>query len=323
MGRTERLYKIQRLLGERTFVTAAQFLSALEISRATFRRDLDYLRDRLGAPIAWNAELGGYILEANAGAEAAQVLPGMWLNEEELFALLSVIQILADLEPDGMIGLQIKPIRERLERLLEQGSYTAREIRQRISLVPLGRRQSSSQHFQCIGQALLQRKRLHISHFGRLDAKVTEREISPQRLVYYRDNWYLDAYCHLRDDVRSFSVDAIQSATALDQDAVAIEEKTLQKNLDGTYGIFSGKSRKLAKLKFSAFRARWVAKEQWHPDQNGALQEDGSYILEVPYADDRELIQDILRQGKEVQILEPQELKAHFKKELEAMLSQL
>jgi predicted DNA-binding transcriptional regulator YafY len=121
--------------------------------------------------------------------------------------------------------------------------------------------------------------------------------------------------------VRSFAIDAIEEATEIDKEAVSVEEKTLRKNLDTTYGIFSGSSLKVAKLRFSPFRARWVAKEIWHPDQKGAMQEDGSYVLEVPYADDRELMHDILRQGREVEILEPAELKAKFKNEITEMLN--
>ena len=258
MGRTERLYKIQRLLAERPFVTANQFLELLEVSRATFRRDLDYLRDRLGAPINWDVEAGGYVMKTKPGTEAPQVLPGMWLNEKEIFSLLSVIQLLSNLEPDGLIGLQIKPMRERLEQLLEQGAYTASEIRRRICLIPVGRRQSSSTHFQAIGHALLQRKRLSLRHFGRMDAKVTEREVSPQRLVYYRDNWYLHAWCHLRDDMRCFSIDAIRHASLLDSQAKEVPQITLQAALESGYGIFSGTTTTWAQLRFSPARAPWV-----------------------------------------------------------------
>lgn len=109
--------------------------------------------------------------------------------------------MLSALEPEGLIGIQIKPIRERVAMLLEQGANTASEIRRRICLIPLGKRQTSRKQFQTSGQKLLQRKRLQVCHSGRIDAKVTERKVSPQCLVYYRDNWYLDAFCHLRDDV--------------------------------------------------------------------------------------------------------------------------
>ena len=322
MGRTERLYTIQRLLNNQQAIPLSRFLETLEVSKATFKRDLEYLRDRLGAPIVWDAEASGYRLDIKSNQQI-HPLPGLWLNEGEVFALLTGIELLGAIEPAPLIGTQIKPIRERLEKILELGQYTTADITQRIRLVTMGSRQTSSEFFQVIAHALLSRKRLKLKHFGRLDAKITEREVSPQRLVYYRDNWYLDAFCHLRDDIRSFAVDAIERADEIDKSAVSVDEGVLTTELDAGYGIFSGGTTKIAILKFSPFRARWVAREQWHKDQQGTLQADGSYLLEVPYFDDRELMHDILRQGSQVDVLGPEELKIRVKQELQTMLSKL
>lgn len=322
MGRTERLYTIQRLLNNQQVIPLSRFLETLEVSKATFKRDLEYLRDRLGAPIVWDAEASGYRLDIKSN-QKIHPLPGLWLNEGEVFALLTGIELLGAIEPAPLIGTQIKPIRERLEKILELGQYSTADIRQRIRLVTMGSRQTSSEFFQVIAHALLSRKRLKLKHFGRLDAKITEREVSPQRLVYYRDNWYLDAFCHLRDDIRSFAVDAIERADEIDKSAVSVEEGVLTTELDAGYGIFSGGTTKIAILKFSPFRARWVAREQWHKDQQGTLQADGSYLLEVPYFDDRELMHDILRQGSQVDVLGPEELKIRVKQELQIMLAKL
>ncbi len=322
MGRTERLYTIQRLLNNQQAIPLSRFLETLEVSKATFKRDLEYLRDRLGAPIVWDAEASGYRLDIKSNQQI-HPLPGLWLNEGEVFALLTGIELLGAIEPAPLIGTQIKPIRERLEKILELGQYSTADIRQRIRLVTMGSRQTSSEFFQVIAHALLSRKRLKLKHFGRLDAKITEREVSPQRLVYYRDNWYLDAFCHLRDDIRSFAVDAIERADEIDNSAVSVDEGVLTTELDAGYGIFSGGTTKIAILKFSPFRARWVAREQWHKDQQGTLQADGSYLLEVPYFDDRELMHDILRQGSQVDVLGPEELKIRVKQELQTMLSKL
>ena len=271
MGRTERLYIIQRLLNNQQAIPLSRFLETLEVSKATFKRDLEYLRDRLGAPIVWDAEASGYRLDMKSNQQI-HPLPGLWLNEGEVFALLTGIELLGAIEPAPLIGTQIKPIRERLEKILELGQYSTADIRQRIRLVTMGSRQTSSEFFQVIAHALLSRKRLKLKHFGRLDAKITEREVSPQRLVYYRDNWYLDAFCHLRDDIRSFAVDAIERADEIDKSAVSVDEGVLTTELDAGYGIFSGGTTKIAILKFSPFRARWVAREQWHKDQQGTLQ---------------------------------------------------
>jgi predicted DNA-binding transcriptional regulator YafY len=147
--------------------------------------------------------------------------------------------------------------------------------------------------------------------------------VSPQRLVYYRDNWYLDAFCHLRDDIRSFSVDAIEEATPIDKSAVSVDDVVLATELDAGYGIFSGGTTKVAKLKFSPFKARWVAREYWHKNQKGEILDDGSYLLDVPYFDDRELINDILRHGSQVEVLGPEELKTRLKKEAQLILAKL
>lgn len=319
MGRTERLYKIQRLLETGRVISGSEFLAELEVSRATFRRDLSYLRDRLGAPIEWDAEGNGYRLICPIEGHGKHALPGLWFNEQEIHGMLAGIQLFSSLEMQGLVAAQIKPLRERLEKLLGQGGYPVADIQRRIHLAPVGYRPTASPLFQVIAHCLLVRKRVHTSYLRRRDGETTEREISPQRLTYYRDNWYLDAFCHRRDDLRSFALDSVDEARMLDKLAVSLNDEVLRQECDASYGIFSGKQTQVAKLLFSPFRARWVAKEVWHPDQKGTLQPDGSYLMEVPYADDRELVMDILRQGKEVQVLEPAALQARVREEIDSM----
>ena len=319
MDRTERFYRIQKLLTDRKLVTTEQFLRELEISRATFRRDLEYLRDRLGAPILWDAQQNGYRLNINSN-ENLTALPGLWLNEFEIHSLLSMIELLKNIDPAGLIGSQINPIRERLEKLLEGGDYSAREVSRRIRVTTLARRNTPTKFFEVVAHALLSHKRLFVTHFSRQDGRLTERELSPQRLVYYRDNWYLDAFCHDKDGVRTFSMDAIEKANLLDKIAVSIEERDLVAELESGYGIFAGTKHQVAKLRFTPFRARWVSKELWHPDQKGSFDEDGSYLLTLPYSDDRELILDILRQGYDVEVISPNELREKVKAKLNLAL---
>ena len=150
--------------------------------------------------------------------------------------------------------------------------------------------------------------------------ETNEREVSPQRLVHYRENWYLDAWCHLRNELRSFSLDAMRSAEILDTPARNIPEKTLDGALGAGYGIFSGKKVQWAKLRFSPQRSRWVASEQWHPRQKGSFDEEQRYILEIPYSDHRELLMDVLKFGGEIEVLAPLELQCAVREALERAL---
>jgi predicted DNA-binding transcriptional regulator YafY len=240
MSNTERLLKIQRIFESGKVMSAHDFLDTLEISRATFRRDLDYLRDRLGVPIVWDAAAGGYRIDQSPSEVRVHSVPGFWLNDKEIIGLLTVMQMLDELEAETLIGDQIGPLRERLEGLLEQGKFSVADIRRRIRVSHVGSRQSATQHFQVVAHALMKHRRLFIRHFARLDGQQTEREVSPQRISYYRDNWYLDAFCHLRNDLRSFSIDALESAVELDKAAVFVEWQTLVEELDSGYGVFAG-----------------------------------------------------------------------------------
>ncbi len=300
-------------------VSTQDFLSLLEVSRATFRRDLDYLRDRLGMPVVWDADAGGYRLEFKEGDSKTQNLPGFWFNDKEIIGLLTVMQVLDEFESQTLIGEKIKPLRQRLEKLLGQGKFSSTDIQRRIRISRVGSRQLSTEYFQVIAYALMNHKRLIVKHFSRLKSRLTEREVSPQRISYYRDNWYLEAFCHLRNDLRSFSIDAMESVVELEKYVVFVDEKTLSEELESGYGVFAGSKRKFAKLKFTPFRARWVAKEIWHADQKGKFLDDGAYLLEVPYADDRELVRDILRQGAEVEVIAPPSLRTKVADEIKAM----
>ena len=173
-------------------------------------------------------------------------------------------------------------------------------------------------HFQSIAAALLSRRRLEIVHYKRQSDERLAREISPQRLVHYRDNWYLDSWCHLRRGLRTFSVDAIESALLTTKRAREVPEGRLDAVLGAGFGIFSGEQTQTAVLQFSPLRARWVSREIWHPDQRGDLQLDGSYILEVPYSDSRELIMDILKYGAEVEVLAPLALRRQVARALQS-----
>lgn len=321
MDRTERFYKIDQLLGDRRIVPFVVFAEKLGVSRATIKRDLEYLRNRLNAPIIWDREQGGYrFAEPERGAGQYE-LPGLWFNASEIYALLTMQHLLLNLDAGGLLGPHIQPLLARLSALLgASGDSAAEEIHRRIRIIGVAARSMALDHFAVVGSALLGRKRLLLSYYVRSRDELTEREVSPQRLVHYRENWYLDAWCHVRKDLRSFSVDAIRRAEMLEVPARDVPEKTLDTVLGAGYGIFSGRQVAWARLRFTPQRARWVASEQWHPRQKGMFESDGSYVLEFPFSDPRELLMDVLKFGADVEVVAPDALRDKAVAEMKAAL---
>ncbi len=317
----ERLQKIVQLLKTHRVVPRQSFLDRFEISPATFKRDLEYLRDRLGAPIIWDRERRGYRLDPSDTEAETFEMPGLWFNSQEMHALLTMHQLIDELQP-SLLTPHIEPLKVRIESLLEGEAHSSDEVRKRIRILHMNARPVEPEHFEVISSALLAGKRLNVVHYNRKRNAETVRELSPQRLVFYRDNWYLDAWCHLRKGVRSFSVETLRKAVPLDKKARKVAEKTLNEILASGYGIFGGRDTQTASLRFTPERARWVASETWHPRQKGRFDDDGSYVLEFPYSDDRELIMDILKHGAAVEVVSPASLRKRIRQQAEAIRRQ-
>ena len=172
---------------------------------ATFKRDLEKLRSNFNAPIIYDHDSGGYKFDKpNAGKKFE--LPGMWFDESEATALVLMQHLLSGLDQGGLIGPHIAPLMSRIDAILGNGETPSKELRKRIKVLGMGSRKTPIKNFADIGRALLNRNRIQIGYYARSTDQESEREISPQSLIYYRDNWYLDAYCHLRNDLRSFAV---------------------------------------------------------------------------------------------------------------------
>jgi predicted DNA-binding transcriptional regulator YafY len=310
MDRTERFYKIDHMLQSRGRVRVGDFLEELGVSLATFKRDLEYMRSRLNAPIVWDRDENAYRFEeGRAGRGPKYELPGLWFTASEAQALLTLEHLVESMEP-ALLGAHVKPLKARLSALLSSGERSVEEVRKRIRVIPFGARRHQPKHFELIASAVIGRQRLALAYYNRMKDEATQREVSPQRLVHYRNNWYLDGWCHLRNDLRSFSLDAIREVTVAPGKVKDVPDAELDETLAASYGIFSGRKVQWATLRFSAERGRYVSLEEWHPKQRSRYEKDGRYVLEVPYSSEKELVMDILKFGPEVEVVAPESLRA-------------
>lgn len=303
MDKFDRIYKLHDILRDRrTPISRADLMRRLECAEPSVYRLIRLMKDQLNAPIEWHEELQGYYYRRDA-AGGTYELPGLWFNARELQALIVFDRLLESLEP-GLLGEHLAPLARRVTELLEHKRLGLGEAAHRIRVLGMASR-PAGEWFHVLAGATLQRKKLRMAYHSRSRDQITEREVSPQRLVHYRDNWYLDAKDHLRNALRNFSIDRVKEASELAEPADMVPDKELDEYFASAYGIFSGKANKTAVLRFSPERARWVADERWHPQQAGQFLTDGRYELRIPYRDDRELVMDILKHGPDVEVVSP------------------
>ena len=326
MAQAARLRDIVAILEARKHpVPREVLLNELGVSYATFKRDLDVLRDQFQAPIKWlPGEAGrerGYVLKDKDWSSGKLGLPRAWFTSSEIYALLMIDTLAGHIAP-GLLTEHLQPLITRITLALSASNDTPEDIRSRVQILASSARRRDTAQFENVAQATVRRNRLEILYFTKSRNERNTRNVSPQRLIHYKENWYLVAWCHKAEALRVFALDSVEDARLLKEPAVEADKSAVDAMVGKDFGIYSGGDRKWAKLRFSTLQARWVGAEVWHPEQKISLQDDGSLVLDVPYSDQRELLLDVLKFGAEAEVLEPPELREEVRSRLRRALSQ-
>jgi predicted DNA-binding transcriptional regulator YafY len=307
MSKVERLYHLHNILNQRrTPISRHDLMERLECSQATLYRLVAELRDFLGAPLEQHPDTRHFYYDRSY--DQPFELPGIWISPDELQALLTARQVLGNVQP-GLLEGELDSLQGRISALLRQKGVETDEGDSRIHIQAVAGRAVPEHLFQDVLGALIKRQQLHIHYHGRRRDEVSERDISPQRLTQYKNSWYLDAWCHRAGGLRSFALERVREQSLLEGEALDVDAAELAAHFDQSYGIFSGPAKHIATLRFTPEMSRWVAEEQWHPDQQGEMDASGGWTLKVPFSDPRELIMDIMRYGAEVEVISPRSLR--------------
>ncbi|HOU65984.1 MAG TPA: HTH domain-containing protein, partial [Thermomonas sp.] len=183
MDRYERIIGLHRVLqASRRPVTVARLQDELGCSRATVYRDLAFLRDGLMAPLIGDGE-AGFSYDKNEADRFE--LPGLWLNSEELHALLAAQQLLSR-STGGMLSAAMAPLQQRVEKLLDAHSGGKTWPVERVRVIPHRIRKMDEPAFRIVASSVLERRKLAFDYRARSTDEKTRRTVSPQRLTHYR-----------------------------------------------------------------------------------------------------------------------------------------
>lgn len=306
MSKLEKIYHLHDILKARRRPVSRQVLmEELGCSQATLYRLIAALRDELGAPIEQDPESKAFFYDRELGAFE---LPGIWLSADQIQSLVAARALLHRMQP-GLLDDELDGLKGRIGALLAERGLDERAADRFIRIIHHAGREAPRDVFRTALAALVAGQRLELAYASRTSGEETMRVVSPQRLTSYRESWYLDAWCHLRNGLRSFAVERIRTIALVEADRKVIDESELNQHFQAAYGIFAGPAGATAELLFSPAAARWVVDERWHSRQQGRFLEDGRYELKIPYGRSDELLMDLLRYGPDVEVVGPQSLR--------------
>lgn len=321
-----RLMKMDRLISEKGVVTFEELQRATGAAPATVKRDIRYMREELKAPIIFSRIRGGYLFAKNR-AEAKRDdfydRKSMWFTPDELYCMVKTLDDFSELEKNrkGYLTKDLRQMASRIRSSMFEEQANADELLKRVQIREPKRKPIVSDTFEVIGQALVHRQRVRIVYYSESKKEETRRVVSPMRLNYYRNRWYLDAWCHERGALRSFNIENIRYADIMQMGVKIVPMKTVEAELDRYYGMYRSGELQWARIRFAGPASKIASQIIWHPDQMELWLKDDLYELTIPYSGNSpELVGDILRYGPAAKVVEPESLKNQVREALQASL---
>ncbi|MGL1936691.1 MAG: WYL domain-containing protein [Fibrobacterales bacterium] len=287
-------------------------LKALNCSENTFKRYLEELRNS-GMPIDYDRK--SKMFQCDPAELDRFEFPGLWFNHTELVAIYSLRTLMQSIS-DGVLAAGSTNFWNKIDTLFDERNISLSEWEGKVKILPIGVRNIESGIFNRVIESLVKQKRILLD-YKPIGSTIIEIEVSPVHIVRYKDNWYLDGFCHGINELKTFALSSIKKLSLSTLCAHQIDNAELQEMCAGGYGIITGKVNEIAVLRFSGMAAEVVSDEIWHINQSRKLLDSGELELSVPYHTDRELVMDVLKWGEFVTVVSPESLKARVKSTLE------
>ena len=304
----ERIHWLYGQLKRGQFPNRSQFLASFEVSPSTFKRDLAFLRDRLGAPIAYHPERQGYCL-----TDTDFELPSFWFNRQHLLILAGVCRQLALFAHSPALS----QLHARLLAMLTPDD--GQPLTNIFSFETVGCATCDNTNLDTLAEATLTKRLVAITYRTGGSGKISSRQVEPYRLHNYMGAWYLISFCRERQAARSFQLGRILELTVLEE-KIGVPRFSVEEYLAAAFGIFKGDGLSTVVLDFSPAMARIVEGQFWHRDQVMAHLANGGLRLALPVANLTEIRMKVLQYGHEVKVVAPQELRQQVAAEALAMV---
>lgn len=306
MSLLERVFYFHQEVLQGHFPNSRTVSAQFEVSAATAKRDIVYLRDRLLAPLVFNHEKNGYFYQEDGFS-----LP--FENSPRVIFLLTMLNKLAG--EAGLGGLsEVKQLENRLSSMI---SPDYGKLIDRISCEWIEVESINHQIFECITEGLIKGRFLNLLYRS-LKGEDSVREVAPQRIINYQGRWYLLAYCELRRSDRLFHISRIQKTEVTERNIPSGLNYDLR-ILEQSFGIFKGQEICHAEILFTSTAAELVRHQHWHKDQR-VEEVEGGVCLCLPVSDYREITMKILQYGAMARVIAPPELKKRVQTEISSMV---
>jgi predicted DNA-binding transcriptional regulator YafY len=299
----ERMWRIHQILTGGAYPNCTGLSAELEVSAKTVMRDIEFMRDRLGLPLEYDAVKHGFRYTA-----AVRDFPTMKVSQGEVAALLLAQQSLEQFRGTPFERPLTGAFRKLSQSLGGDMEVAWHELEQALSVRRSGVGLADMQVFDALAKAVTDREEIEFSYHKLAGEKPEKRTVRPYHLGCIEDQWYLFGHDAARGAIRTFALPRIRGVERTGTKFRRPKDFSVGKLLEGSFAVFEGRNAKPVKILFRGVAARLVAERSWHPTQK--IKPHGKHAaLTMHVGLSPDLVQWILGWGGEAEVLGPAELR--------------
>lgn len=327
MRESERFLVIDQMIAEKEVVTLTEFQNVLQVSPVTVKRDLRKMREVTDTPIVYSKGRGGYVYDVSRMKFAQQTakprfsVKRLGFSEDELHALVGSMCAYKRLaqDPESAVNDRFSILLARMRTLFGFTDERENELLSRIKIFEPTVPTKPTSFFPVICSALCEHRRLQTA-YEPVAGECEILEVSPLRLVCKEGLWYLDVYSYLDREYRTLALSGLTQAEVLPTEGIVIPSEELALKLDQLHTKPVTSEKQKAELLFDEVSTPVATLEVWHRKQKASVS-NKRLTLTVPYGDDDEIVNRILKWGVHVEVKAPEELRRKICTTLEQILS--
>lgn len=301
----DRLLSIVIILLNREKVSANELADKFEVSVRTIYRDIETI-NAAGIPIvSYSGNTGGFSIMKN------YKVSHQLLNVEDMISIVSALKGISNIIDNSNVDMAIEKIKNIIPRDKKE-KFDKHLQRVVIDNSPWWNIRSSgeSEKYNIIYESMLNKSNLR---FGYINTKGEEnvRNVEPITLVFKGSNWYLFAYCLLKNDYRVFKLIRMNNLGMLSSNTsdnrMTYEEYNKKQ--------FSKNNPIKVSLKFSKDIKHLI--EESYEAECITLDETGDIIVDTVFYEKNTIYSMVLSYGEKVEVLEPKYIRDKIKEKLQ------
>jgi len=298
----ERMLRIHQAIQSGSFPNATQLARDIEVSTKSIQRDIEFMRERLSLPIAYDVGRTGYRYTGEVSA-----FPTMQITEGEIFALVVAEKALQQYRGTSFEKPLLSAIKKMEQALPDTISLNLADIEQTISFRTRAEPILNLEIFDALAKAVAQRQQLEL-HYRKPGHPPEKRLVDAYHLANINGEWYLFAYDHARKDLRTFVPARIQSMKPTGKTFERTQKFSLEKRLRDSFGVHSGEGEFNVVIRFNPRAADYIREKKWHPSQTLRELKGGGAELKMKLSSLAEVQRWVLSWGGDATVLKPIEL---------------